>query len=102
MQGRPGGASWKPTFGSQFSAKPGAALPQGTLHFPPIFCLVFLYSVCVCVCDTSSFHISISTAISHDLWLYLPKCAMLGCSHVVGLSGCSEACKASSGEVLLK
>ena len=58
--------------------------------------------VCVCVCDTSSFHISISTAISHDLWLYLPKCAMLGCSHVVGLSGCSEACKASSGEVLLK
>ena len=50
MQGRPGCASWKPTFGSQFSAKPGAALPQGTPHFPPIFCLVFLCSVCVCVC----------------------------------------------------
>ena len=72
--------------------------------------------VCVCVCvrererererkreiETSSFYISLSTAISHDLWLYLPKCAMLRCSHVVGLSGCSEACKAFSGEVLLK
>ena len=70
--------------------------------------------VCVCVCErererereththTSSFYISMSTAISHDLWLYLPKCAMLGCSHVVGLSGCSEACKVFSGEVLLK
>ena len=54
----------------------------------------------VCVRDTSSFHISMSTAVLHDL--YLPECAMLGCSHVVGLSGCSEACKASSREVLLK
>ena len=114
--GEAGGISWQPTLGSQFSAKPGAALPQGTLLFPPIFCLVFLCSMCVCVCvcererererethtHTSSFYISMSTAISHDLWLYLPKCAMLGCSHVVGLSGCSEACKVFSGEVLLK
>ena len=76
--------------------------PKGLFISHQYLVSLSMQCVCLCVCDTSSFHISISTAISHDLWLYLPKCAMLGCSHIVGLSGCSEACKASSGEVLLK
>lgn len=76
-----------------------SSLPKGLL-FPPVFCSVFLCRVCVCA--THPAFISMSSAILHDLWLYLPECAMLGCLHVVGLSGCSEVHAKPPAEELLK
>lgn len=75
--------------------------PKGLFISHQYICLVlglkFLCAVCVCVCIHTHYHISVSIAISHDLWLYLPRCAVPVGSVLWAFLGVQKQTKARGG-----